>query len=240
MTPERLLAVLGISPLAGGDAIAAGSRKLFKNGSGNFEIDRPVVAALYDLLDELESETPGFTLGVVRDASLGLMTWINASPESALRAIRNDAPLASRLIANRENVRSTPAGIIHRIIAEDPVLAADLLIEIDASWSASVAPQVLASMVYDGYWSGLEAGPEVSLSNDGLFLSRLVDLNGEQWLTGALDDAVSAYTAAIEAGRLENEYPERHAGTLEAIGQAAGSEEMKLLLQRLAVRLNNA
>ncbi len=238
VTPEKLLAALGITPEAGGDAIAAGSRKLFENGSGNFEIDRPVVAALYDLLDKLESETPGFTLGVVRDASLGLMTWINAGPESALSAIRNDAPLAARLISTRGNVRSTPAGIVHRIIAEDPVLAADLLVEIDASWSASVAPQVLAAMVYDGYWSGLEAGPEVNLSNDALFLSRLADLKGEQWLIGAFDDAVSAYTTAIEAGSLENEYPERHAGTLEAIGEAADSEETMLLLQRLAARLD--
>ena len=242
VTPERLLAALGITPgrepEAGGDVIAAGARRLFENGSGNFEIDRPVVAALYDLLDDLETELPGFTLGVVRDASLGLTTWINASPENALRAIRNDEPLAARLIATRESVRSTPAGVVHRIIAEDPFLAADLLVEIDTIRGVPLSPLVLAAMVYDGYWSELAAGPEVSLSNDALFLSRLADINGEQWLIDALDVSVAAYTTAIEAGRIENEYPERHARTLEAIEEAAGSEETKLLIQKLSARLN--
>jgi hypothetical protein len=165
------------------------------------------------------------------------MTWINARPESALRAIRNDVPLAARLIATGGNVRSTPAGIVHRIIVEDPVLAADLLVEIDAGRGASLAPAALAAMVYDGYWSDLAAGPQVSLSNDALFLSRLADIKGERWLSGALDDSVSAYAAAIEAGRIEDEYPERHAATFEAIGEAAGSEETKQLMQRLSARI---
>ena len=237
VTPGRLLGALEITAEAEAGTIAAGAKRLFENGSGNFEIDRPVVAALYALLDEREQSEPGFSLGVVRDASLGLMTWINAAPERALRAIRNDVSLAALLISTRDNVRSTPAGIVHRIIAEDPLLAADLVGEIDIRTRERFAPRVLATLVYDGYWSDLAAGPDVSLSGDAIFLGRLAELNGEDWLIDGFEESVEAYELAIEAGRIEPEYREQHAETLQAIGDAAASDDTRLVLRALARRL---
>ena len=87
-------------------------------------------------------------------------------------------------------------------------------------------------------WSFWAAGPDVSLSRDAVFLGRLAELNGEGWLINEFEESVEAYESAIEAGRIEPEYRERHADTLQAIGDAAISGDTKLVLRALARRLD--
>ncbi|NQW16886.1 MAG: hypothetical protein HQ478_05300, partial [Chloroflexi bacterium] len=132
VTPIRLLSALVASAGASIESLSIAGFTLFSNSSGNFEIDRPVDKAFYDLLAERERNEPGLTMQVIEGASLGLFTWIRSNPDSAGIAISNSPELSASLIQQKTSLRSFPARTIHRLISVDPILTADLLSMIDA------------------------------------------------------------------------------------------------------------
>jgi len=238
VTPARLLAALGASPSASIDDLSGAGHTLFGNSSGNFNIDRDTDDAFYGLLAERESSEPGLTLQVMQGASLGLFTWIRSNPHAAGIAISNSPELAAKLIREKKSLRSFPTRTIHRLISVDPILAADVLSIMDTGSEVSLIPDVLSWMVYNSYWSDLNSGPAVDLSNDAEFLVRLLELQGEESITAAFDDAVGNYLTAISGDTLEEEYPQRHRETLTAIRDAAKDRSAVDFVKRLLLRLD--
>ena len=238
VTPARLLAGLGASPTASIDDLSSAGHTLFTNSSGNFNIDRETDSAFYGLLAERESSEAGLTLQVMQGASLGLFTWIRSNPHASGIAISNNPELAAKLIREKTSLRSLPARTIHRLISVDPLLAAGVLSIMDSGSEVNLMPDVLRWMVYDKFWSDLKSGPAVDLSKDAEFLLRLLELQGEEAVMAAFDDAVGIYLTAISENTLEEEYPHRHRETLSAIADAANDQSALDFVKRLLLRLN--
>jgi hypothetical protein len=241
VTPARLLSALGASPESSSDGLSSAGFTLFTNSSGNFDIDRPIDNAFYTLLADREIAEPGLTMRVMQGASLGLYTCIQANPDAAAIAISNNPELAANLIREKTSLRSIPARTIHRLIAVDPILAAEVLSIIDTDSSSDTVSELLRWMVYDSYWSDLNAGPDIDLANDAIFLGHLMELLGTESLSAEFEKAVLDYVTAISSGELEAEYPDRHRDSLTTIADAANNQSVsdfvKGLLRRLEVLL---
>ncbi len=217
VTPKRLLEALGITSEGDIDTLTIGVRKLLENSSGNFEIDRAADEAMYAVLDIREIIEHGSTLTILRGARVRLGPWLEANPIAALTALNRDIPRAARLIVSTAGARATAPSMLHRIISIDPLLAANLLLEMESTGVANIVPETLNHLAYDTYWAQLGAEAAVNATNVAVFLSQVAQARGNDWLREQILLGAEQYRAAIDAGELEEEYPQRHADTLEAI-----------------------
>lgn len=237
VTPARLLEALRITEDADLEMLMLGVRRLFENSSGNFEIDRTADEAVYDLLVRREGEEQGVALSVLKEARGRLLPWIDARPEAAASALSADVALGAELVAALSGVRETAAATVHRLVAIDPALAAEILLEMERNGVPDIMPEALNQLAYDAYWADLRAGPSVNLLHDADFLARLSQLRGQEWLRLQIELGVTGYEAAIAAGELEPEFRVRHADTLERLANFAAARTIAGLLRELAAAM---
>jgi hypothetical protein len=247
--PHRMLNSAGVVETAGVAQLTAGVQRLTDHASGNFMIDQPVDRAVYDILDRISLSDPRGVMQVFANSSLRLQPWIETHPARAAATFRSDVSAAAMLIERSSDTRSTDATLLHVLIAADPRLAADILLELDGraagrdsnpagaggSESSTLVARTLNALAYDLYWSSLRAGPRADLQADAAFFSRLVEAKGVGWVERNSLAGMALYRRAIAMGKLEPEFASRHAETLARLSTLSRSTDpASSMLLRLA------
>lgn len=240
--PQRVLKGAGVVENADVATLTAGVQRLTSHSSGNFMIDQPVDSAIYDVLDLLSQSDPRGVMQVFENSRLRLQPWIETHPARAAATLRADVASAAMLIERTRDMRSTDSSLIHSLIAADPRVAADILIELDRRAIRSghrdaltIVPRTLNSLAYDAYWSSLRSGPRADLSADAAFFSRLVQVKGAAWVESNALSGMATYRRAIASGDNEAEFGSRHAETLSSLSfRLPASDPAASLLARLA------
>lgn len=240
--PQRVLKSAGVVAAADVATLTAGVQRLTNHSSGNFMIDQPVDRAIYDILDGLSVSDPRGVMQVFEGSALRLQPWIETHPARAASTLRTDVSAAATLVRKVSDLRSTDASLLHVLIAADPILAADVLLELDRraarsgdDEAATVVPRTLNALAYDQYWSSLRAGPRIDLEADAAFFTRLVQVKGAAWVEQSALAGISIYRRGIALGELDPEFASRHAETLSRLSTLSGpSDPSSAMLARLA------
>ena len=231
--PEQLLNAVGIAFGASPDALIKGIALLAENSSGNFAIDAPFDEAVYELLDEFAASDPDLVLRVFRETNLRLLPWVIGHTKEAAMVLGTDLDRSAGLVVALDGPEPTPERIIRQLAYSDAETAAGLMLAALDVGRGDVMAGTLNTIVYDGYWSGLGAGPTGRLDSAGALLIALRDIVGENRTTGFIGGGISDYLSGVDSGDLEAEYRSRHIETLELLAGAASRAEDRRFFESL-------
>ena len=214
ISPERLLAAIGIVPSASAEQIASGAKLLADNTSGNFAIDRPYNRAVYDAIEVLGETEPAKAIAALRQSGMRLLPWIQRGSRGAVAMMRSQPGLTADLFASVPGPRETPEALLHALIGYEPELAAALLMEMEQAGVDNIGQHTLMTIAFDSYWTGLGGGPGVDPANDARFLVELGRLRSAEWLKQTLSLGVRQVRAEIAAGETDPQFIDQLTRTL--------------------------
>ena len=228
LIPVQLRAILGPDDLLGklditADAADADLRRgiglLINEPSGNYRIEEPFLARLYDVM---AARAPSAALRVMAETPFPLEGMILRHPAATAAALASDLDLAVDLVMRSDPVTAPPARLIYRLIGADPALAAGLVIALDRRGESGLVTESLAYFAYDQ--TRAEKFPQlpISINGDGALLRALLERQGAEWLRARLAGAVSLYRDRAAAGEVAPDFLRHYRATLDAAAAAAG------------------
>ena len=216
VSPERLLRALNITPQHSSNEIVQGLKILFEETSGNFQIDEPFTRLAYRVITDLATRDYRLGLEILGDSQVPLLDYVRASPEASVRVLSSDPSEAARLVANPKGYARGPQGIIYGLINVDPEFAARLVEELEELGERSLVVEAVAHFAYDAARLDTVPGLPISLEKDGLFLKKLMEDRGAEWLEEQLGEAISLYRQRVQRNESPGDFLEAYRTTLTA------------------------
>ena len=216
VSPERLLQALKITPQHSSNEMVQGLKILFEETSGNFQIDKPFTSLAYRVITDVGTRDYRLGLDILRDSEVPFLDFIRTSPEASVRVLSSDPSEAARLVANPKGYARSPQGIIYGLINVDPEFAARLVEQLEELGERSLVVEAVAHFAYDASRLDAVPGLPISLENDGLFLKKLLEDRGPEWLEGRLGEAISLYRQRVQRDESPGDFLEAYETTLAA------------------------
>ena len=214
VSPERLLQALEITPLHSPDEIAQGLKTLFKETSGNFQIDEPFTSLAYKAIADVGKRDFQESLGLLRDSEVPLLDFILAQPEASVNILSQDLPEAARLIANPKGYARSPQGIVHGLIYVDPLLATQIVMEMENQGLEDITTESLIVIAFDASRLETNSSLTLSLKQDKEFIQHLLDRRGPAWVQGRIKRALHKYQREVLESRIDENFLEEYRKTL--------------------------
>ena len=236
LTPKQLLSKLGVSAGASPPEIIEGITLILENPSGNFLVDEPFLTEIYALVAGLGESEPRTALNLLGMEKFPLEGFIQQQPRAAVKILAIDPATATELVKSSDVVLAPPARIIYRLIYADPRLAARLTAELDETPEDQLAVESLAYLAYNDF--RLQRAPRlpISLERDGEFLTALLEIKGNQWLSESLDRAFVIYGQRAAQDQVPGDFLLQFRATLEATAATLLVGEIR---DRLATIIRN-
>ena len=230
---QRLLEALDITRGSPPDDLAEGIDMLITYPSGNFLIDEPFLAELYEVVAERARRSAVEALGAIRESPFPLEGFIRRHPDEAVALLAVDLDVAAAMVTRSDPVLFPPARFVYRLIDADPRFAARLVGRLDDRGEAEVVVESLAHIAYDA--DRLEAVPgfPISLEQDGRFLESLLEERGTEWLLARTTEAIRLYGARIEQGDVPEDFLRAYKATLGAAIETVPGGRVKEALTRM-------
>ena len=220
LTPEQLLARLGVSAGARPPELVEGITLLLEKPSGNFLVDEPFLAEMYSVTAGIGGSASQAALEILQVEGFPLAGFILQQPEAAARILGDDLAAAAELIEASDSVTAPPARIVYRLIYVDPRLGARLVAQLDETPGSKLAVESLAYLAYDDARHRRSPKLPISLERDGEFLAALLDIKGGRWLSDTLGQAFETYGRHISEERVAGDFLVRFQATLESAAAA--------------------
>ena len=214
VSADRLLQVLEITPQHSPGEIVEGLKLLFKETSGNFEIDRPFTNLAYEVIGDVAKRDFRTGLAVLRDSEIPLLDFVTHSPKLSEKMFSSDLPEAVGLIANTRGYARSPHRIVYGLIHVDPVLAARAVTEMDRQGMADIVTESLIVFAYDADRLQAIPGLPISSENDARFLERLLEDQGAEWMEERIAHGVELYRQRSERNDVPGDYLAAYERTL--------------------------
>ena len=214
LAPSKMMAVLDITPQAPPAALARGIQLMLENPSGNFQIGRPFLDEMYQVVAARASIDSEATLEIIAGLFFPLERFIELHPAVAADLLAGNLDLASRIVEASDPVTFPPARVVYRLIYADPELAARLVRRLDSGGSHALVLEALAQIAYDV--DRLQAVPvrPISLEMDGRFLKRLGDDLGYEWLESRLGQVIDLYRGRVDSSEVPQDFLQAYERTL--------------------------
>ncbi len=237
ITPERLLAAVGIDDGTSLNQVSEGAAVLAARSSGNFAIDAPYDAAVFAQLDRFVTSDPAGVIRAIGESDTRLVPWISRESDGALVAMREEPVVAAELMAGLTGSRETPWRIVHLVAREDPELAAVLTTEMHRQAPQTASGSLIDDTVgrairhfgYDAYWSSRNAGPNVEPESLADYLLALRELLGESLLEEAVRGVLVELELEMQAGTIEGEAEAEFLRTFSAAIESQSGESAAFL-----------
>ncbi|MQG27477.1 MAG: hypothetical protein FI723_03710 [SAR202 cluster bacterium] len=214
--PEELLSKLGIeSDAANQSSVRDGIALLVEEPSGNFQVDEPFLAAMFQVVAERAEDDPLETALLLVDSPFPLEGMILAQPAAASSIFKSDREFGLALVRNSDSLIAPPWRIMYRLVKTDPSLAAGMLGEFQRRGEAVLVAESLAYLAYDKDRQERSPLLPISLEDDGRFLGALFKEEGAEWLAARLSESVELYRQRVSANEVGAEFLERYRETLE-------------------------
>ena len=214
--PEELLSKLGIeSDAANQSSVRDGIALLVEEPSGNFQVDEPFLAAMFQVVAERAEDDPLETALLLMDSPFPLEGMILAQPAAASSIFKSDREFGLALVRNSDSLIAPPWRIMYRLVKTDPSLAAGMLAEFQRRGEAVLVAESLAYLAYDKDRQERSPLLPISLEDDGRFLGALFKEEGAEWLAARLSESVELYRQRVSANEVGADFLERYRETLE-------------------------
>ena len=214
--PEELLSKLGIeSDAANQSSVRDGIALLVEEPSGNFQVDEPFLAAMFQVVAERAEDDPLETALLLVDSPFPLEGMILAQPAAASSIFKSDREFGLALVRNSDSLIAPPWRIMYRLVKTDPSLAAGMLGEFQRRGEAVLVAESLAYLAYDKDRQERSPLLPISLEDDGRFLGALFKEEGAEWLAARLSESVELYRQRVSANEVGADFLERYRETLE-------------------------
>ena len=214
--PEELLSKLGIeSDAANQSSVRDGIALLVEEPSGNFQVDEPFLAAMFQVVAERAEDDPLETALLLMDSPFPLEGMILAQPTAASSIFKSDREFGLALVRNSDSLIAPPWRIMYRLVKTDPSLAAGMLAEFQRRGEAVLVAESLAYLAYDKDRQERSPLLPISLADDGRFLGSLFKEEGAEWLAARLSESVELYRQRVSANEVGADFLERYRETLE-------------------------
>ena len=214
--PEELLSKLGIeSDAANQSSVRDGIALLVEEPSGNFQVDEPFLAAMFQVVAERAEDDPLETALLLMDSPFPLEGMILAQPAAASSIFKSDREFGLALVRNSDSLIAPPWRIMYRLVKTDPSLAAGMLGEFQRRGEAVLVAESLAYLAYDKDRQERSSLLPISLEDDGRFLDALFKEEGAEWLAARLSESVELYRQRVSANEVGADFLERYRETLE-------------------------
>ena len=216
LDPEELLSKLGIeSDAANQSSVRDGIALLVEEPSGNFQVDEPFLAAMFQVVAERAEDDPLETALLLMDSPFPLEGMILAQPAAASSIFKSDREFGLALVRNSDSLIAPPWRIMYRLVKTDPSLAAGMLAEFQRRGEAVLVAESLAYLAYDKDRQERSSLLPISLEDDGRFLDALFKEEGAEWLAARLSESVELYRQRVSANKVGADFLERYRETLE-------------------------
>ena len=229
MRPERLLEKLDVTVDATPGDLHRGITLLIEEPSGNYRIDEPFLAKLYEVVNRRTVMSPEEAVRMMAATPFPLEGMILNQPAAVSMALSADLEAAVALVESSDPVVSPPARILYRLISADPLLAARLVIELDGAGRVDLVTESLAYIAYDKVRTEKYPALGISLDNDGEFLSSLLELKSDFWLYERISGVVSVYRQRTEREEVGQDFLYRYRETLDAAAEHAEGDSRQHL-----------
>lgn len=216
LDPEELLSKLGIeSDAANQSSVRDGIALLVEEPSGNFQVDEPFLAAMFQVVAERAEDDPLETARLLVGSPFPLEGMILAQPAAASSIFKSDREFGLALVRNSDSLIAPPWRIMYRLVKADPSLAAGMLAEFQRRGEAVLVAESLAYLAYDKDRQERSSLLPISLEDDGRFLGALFKEEGAEWLAVRLSESVELYQQRVSANEVSADFLERYRETLE-------------------------
>jgi hypothetical protein len=216
LDPEELLSKLGIeSDAANQSSVRDGIALLVEEPSGNFQVDEPFLAAMFQVVAERAEDDPLETALLLVGSPFPLEGMILAQPAAASSIFKSDREFGLALVRNSDSLIAPPWRIMYRLVKTDPSLAAGMLAEFQRRGEAVLVAESLAYLAYDKDRQERSSLLPISLEDDGRFLGALFKEEGAEWLAARLSESIELYRQRVSANEVGADFLERYRETLE-------------------------
>ncbi|MCE2405714.1 MAG: hypothetical protein J4F43_11235 [Dehalococcoidia bacterium] len=231
VSPQRLLEALDITTGEGPDRIAQGLRTLLEESSGNFQIDEPASHAAYRVILDLAAQDPGAALGLLGDAGVPLLDFVEAFPREASELLSSDVGAATALVSQPEGLARSPHGLIHGLVHVDPELAAGIVAEMDRRGRYETVVEAVMAPAYDADRLRAFPGLGLSLEKDARYLVRLLRERGGEWLQERMAEGAALYRDRVERGDVPPDFLDGYRRTVQEAAATLEAEEDRRALR---------
>ena len=228
LRPEILLDKLGITAESPETGFHRGVMLLLEETSGNYRIDEPFLERLYGVMAE---RPPREALRVFTQTPFPLEGMILRQPAATAAALSSDLSVAAQTLENGDAVVAPPARIIYRLLTADPHLAAKLVISLENRGQRRMVTESLAYFAYDKSRSETYPQLSISLSQDGVFLNSLLEIQGAEWLRARLAEAAASYRERAANGEVAPDFLLHYQQTLEASANTLTPQDRGRLME---------
>lgn len=227
LSPEELLAKLDITAQAGLPEIKRGIGLLIEEPSGNFVIDEPFLDQMHGVIAGRSQHEVRNISEIVLEPAYPLEGFIQLYPLQAVDLLDQDRDATGQRVLNSDPIVAPPARIMYRLIFANPQWAARLLLTLEDKGEEVVVMETLAYFAYDK--DRLDRLPRlpISVEQDGRFLAALLLNRGEDWLTGRLEEAFSAYTDKATSNQVSSDFLSQFHDTLVAAATALSDVDIQ-------------
>ena len=216
LNPEELLSKLGIeSDTFNQSSVRDGIALLVEEPSGNFQVDEPFLAAMFQVVAERAEDDPLETALLLVGSPFPLEGMILAQPVAASSIFKSDRESGLALVRNSDSLIAPPWRIMYRLVKAAPSLAAGMLAEFQRRGEAVLVAESLAYLAYDKDRQERSSLLPISLEDDGRFLGALFKEEGAEWLAVRLSESVELYRQRVSANEVSADFLERYRETLE-------------------------
>ncbi len=241
IAPRRLLEALDITTEDEPDRIAEGLRTLLEESSGNFQIDEPSSHAAYRVVLEIGAgdvgtRDPGAALGLLGDADVPLLDFVEAFPREASELLSSDVGAATDLVSRPEGLARSPHGLIHGLVHVDPELAAAIVAEMDRRGRDETVVEAVMVPAYDADRLRAFPGLGLSLEKDARYLLRLLRERGGEWLRERMAEGAALYRERMERGDVPPDFLEAYRRTVQEAAATLQAEEDRRALEDAVAR----
>ena len=228
--PEELLPKLGITS-DDLETMKTGIALLINEPSGNFRIDEPFLKYLYWVMADKSKKEPGKTARIMLDTPFPLEGFISAEPEGTARIFAENIDISLALIQTSDPLLAPAPRIIYKLIKENPGQAAYILTQLYEQDEIDTISESLAHLAYDK--DRLKRSPQlpISMESNVDFLTRLLDLKGEDWLETRLSESVNLFRMRSINGEVSPDFLLHYRESLEFIASIGSSNESRRLAQ---------
>ena len=233
VSPERLLAVLKITPGHSEAEIASGLETLFRLSSGNFQIDRPFTRLAHEVIDDVAGRDVSRGLRLLRDGGVPLIDFITDSPKVSAEILSSNLTASTELISEIDGYSYTPQGVVHRLISVDPALAASIVVQMDGQGRNDIATESLIVFAFDAVRSRANPTLELSPARDREFLEHLIEEQGLEWVQRHVTLAIARYQRYVETGRIDERFIKEYAATLRVMISTQPDRDKQTVLVRV-------
>lgn len=232
LTPGELLGKLGVTAHGKVDDLKQGISLLVEEPSGNFIVDEPFLDGMLAVIAGRSGREPGGTAQVLEDTPFPLERFIQQQPQAAVGLLGSDLEAAVRLVLGSDPVLSPPARIIYRLIGAGPELAARLTQALEENGDNQLVVESLAYMAYDKSRAERVPSLEISLEQDGRFLSALLSRWGTEGLARRLGEAFDLFGERAAANEVSADFLAHYRDTLEAAAATVADPAVSNQLRR--------